>query len=47
MEKRKPHLLRSFEREAHDTGTENLSPCLIASKAAGMQEAWDKAREAA
>jgi hypothetical protein len=30
-----------------DTGTENLSPCLIASKAAGMQEAWDKARNAA
>lgn len=28
-------------------GYDNLSPCLIASKAAGMQEAWDKAREAA
>ena len=26
---------------------DNLSPCLIASKAAGMQEAWDKARQAA
>jgi hypothetical protein len=30
-----------------EQGIENLSPCLIASKAAGMQEAWDKAREAA
>ena len=30
-----------------DKGLDNLSPCLIASKAAGMQEAWDKAREAA
>lgn len=28
-------------------GTENLSPCLIASKAAGMQEAWNKAQDAA
>jgi len=30
-----------------EQGPENLSPCLIASKAAGMQEAWDKARNAA
>jgi len=30
-----------------DKGSENLSPCLIASKAAGMQEAWDKAKNAA
>jgi hypothetical protein len=30
-----------------DEGSENLSPCLIASKAAGMQEAWDTARDAA
>jgi len=30
-----------------DTDPKSLSPCLIASKAAGMQEAWDKARAAA
>jgi hypothetical protein len=30
-----------------EQGFDNLSPCLIASKAAGVQEAWDKARNAA
>jgi hypothetical protein len=30
-----------------EQGIENLSPCLVASKAAGMQEAWNKARDAA
>lgn len=28
-----------------EKGADNLSPCLVASKAAGMQEAWDKARD--
>ena len=49
-------LIRMLEQESWmsdllnyiaEKGVENLSPCLIASKAAGMQEAWDKAREAA
>ena len=30
-----------------EKGLDNLSPCLIASKAAGMQEAWDKAQDEA
>jgi hypothetical protein len=30
-----------------EKGPNNLSPCLVASKAAAMQEAWDKAKDAA
>ena len=43
----KCHWLGDLLRWIGEHGPDNISPCLIASKAAGMQEAWNKEQDPA